>query len=78
MIRKLGKYESFFAVTSALLVTGSAMLFLGYKLINLWGKLKMQDYMLKQKQEDKFSAILIGKMFILLTVITCFSLALNI
>ena len=78
MIRKLGKYESFFAVTSALLVTGSAMLFLGYKLINLWGKLKMQDYMLKQKQEDKFSTILIGKMFILLTVITCFSLALNI
>jgi len=78
MIRKLGKYESFFAVTSVLLVTGSAMLFLGYKLINLWGKLKMQDYMLKQKQEDKFSAILIGKMFILLTVITCFSLALNI
>ena len=78
MIRKLGKYESFFAVTSVLLVTGSAMLFIGYKLINLWGKLKMQDYMLKQKQEDKFSAILIGKMFILLTVITCFSLALNI
>lgn len=78
MIRKLGKYESFFAVTSVLLVTGSAMLFLGCKLINLWGKLKMQDYMLKQKQEDKFSAILIGKMFILLTVITCFSLALNI
>jgi hypothetical protein len=38
----------------------------------------MQDYMLKQKQEDKFSTILIGKMFILLTVITCFSLALNI
>lgn len=78
MIRKLGKYESFFAVTSALLVTGSAMLFLGYKLINLWGKLKMQDYMLKQKQEDKFSAILIGKMFILLTVITCFSLVIHI
>lgn len=38
----------------------------------------MQDFMLKQKQEDKFSAILIGKMFILLTVITCFSLDLNI
>ena len=38
----------------------------------------MQDFMLKQKQEDKFSAILVGKMFILLTVITCFSLALNI
>jgi len=35
MIRKLGKYESFFAVTSVLLVTGSAMLFLGCKLINL-------------------------------------------
>ena len=35
MIRKLGKYESFFAVTSALLVTGSVILFLGYKLINL-------------------------------------------
>ena len=78
MIRKLGKYESFFAVTSVLLVTGSAMLFLGYKLINLWGKLKMQDYMLKQKQEDKFSAILIGKMFILLTIVAYFSLALSI
>ena len=38
----------------------------------------MQDYMLKQKQEDNFSAILVGKMFILLTVIACFSLVLNI
>ncbi len=38
----------------------------------------MQDFMLKQKQEDKFSAILVGKMFILLSVITCFSLVLNI
>jgi hypothetical protein len=28
----------------------------------------MQDFMLKQKQEEKFSAILMGKMFILLTV----------
>ena len=35
MIRKLGKYESFFAVTSVLLVTGSAILFLGYKLTTL-------------------------------------------
>jgi hypothetical protein len=35
MIRKIGKYESFFAVTSALLVTGSAILFLGYKLVTL-------------------------------------------
>ena len=35
MIRKLGKYESFFAVTSVLLVTGSAVLFLGYKLTTL-------------------------------------------
>ena len=38
----------------------------------------MQDYMLKQKQEDKFSAILIGKMFILLTIVAYFSLALSI
>ena len=35
MIRKLGKYESFFAVTSVLLVTGSAILFLGYILTTL-------------------------------------------
>ena len=35
MIRKLGKYESFFAVTIVLLITGCAMLFLGYKLIIL-------------------------------------------
>ena len=38
----------------------------------------MQDFMLKQKQEEKFSAILMGKLFILLTVIACFSLVLNI
>ena len=38
----------------------------------------MQDFMLKQKQEEKFSAILIGKMFILLTIVACFSLALSI
>ena len=38
----------------------------------------MQDFMLKQKQEDKFLAILVGKMLILLTVIACFSLVLNI
>jgi len=35
MYKNLGKYESLFAVISVLLITGSAVLFLGYKLTTL-------------------------------------------
>jgi len=38
----------------------------------------MQDFLLKQKEEEKFSAILMGKMFILLSIAACFFLVLNI